>query len=131
VQNISVKNITINGHIITAGNNPVATVGAAAGTADPLNNIAAPSVTITGNDTSGTITIVAGASTTADELAKITFDKPFTNKPRVVFSPANRDSTKLGAYYDASAATNTAFSIFTDQAPQAGKTYQFTYFIVE
>lgn len=131
VQNIQVANITVNGHIITAGNVPVAAVGTAAGVADPLNSIAAPSVTITGNDTSGTITIVAGASTTADELAKITFDKPFANKPRVVFSPANRDSTKLGAYYDAGAATSTSFSIFTDQAPQAGKTYQFTYFIVE
>jgi hypothetical protein len=131
VQNITVANITVNGKIITAGNTPTATVGIAAGTEDTLNNIAAPTVTITGNDTSGTITIVAGANTTADELAELTFNVPFTNKPRIVFSPANRDSAKVGAYYDATSTTANSFSIYTDEAPQAGKTYEFTYFIVQ
>jgi hypothetical protein len=131
VQNITVANITVNGKIITAGNTPTAIVGLAAGVEDTLNNIAAPTVTITGNDTSGTITIVAGASTTADELAELTFNSPFTGKPRIVFSPANRDSAKLGAYYDASTTTATSFSIYSDQAPEAGKTYEFTYFIVQ
>jgi hypothetical protein len=131
VQNISVANITINGHVITAGNAPTVAVGAAAGVADPLNNIAAPNVTITGNDTSGTITVVAGANTTADELAKVTFNTAFGAKPKVVFTAANRDSTKLGAYYDESTTSTTGFSILTDNAPQAGKVYTFTYFIVQ
>jgi hypothetical protein len=131
VQNISVANITINGHIITAGNAPVATVGSNAGQADAQNNIAAPAVNIEGNDTSGTITVVAGANTGAGELAKLTFTNPFGTKPRVVFSPANRDSAKLGAYYDSGFTTTGGFSIMTDQAPEAGKTYSFTYFIVQ
>jgi hypothetical protein len=131
VQNITVANITINGHIITAGNTPTATIGTGAGTADLPNNIPAPQVTIEGNDTSGTITIVAGANTVDGELAKVTFTNPFGAKPRIVFSPANRDSAKLGAYYDSSLTTNNSFSIMADQAPQAGKTYTFTYFIVE
>jgi hypothetical protein len=131
VQNISVANITINGHIITAGNAPAVAVGAAAGVADPLNNIAAPNVTITGNDTSGTITVVAGANTSADELAKVTFNTAFGAKPKVVFTAANRDSTKLGAYYDESTTSTTGFSILTDNAPQTGKVYTFTYFIVQ
>jgi hypothetical protein len=131
VQNISVANITINGHVITAGNAPTVAVGAAAGVADIPNSIAAPSVTITGNDTSGTITVVAGANTTADELAKVTFNTAFGAKPKVVFTAANRDSTKLGAYYDESTTSTTGFSILTDNAPQAGKVYTFTYFIVQ
>jgi fibronectin-binding autotransporter adhesin len=131
VENITVANITINGHIITAGNTPTATIGTGAGTADLPNNIPAPQVTIEGNDTSGTITIVAGANTVDGELAKVTFTNPFGAKPRIVFSPANRDSAKLGAYYDSSLTTNNSFSIMADQAPQAGKTYTFTYFIVE
>lgn len=131
VQNVQVANITVNGHIITAGNAPVAVAGVAAGAEDILNNIASPTVQITGNDTSGTITVVAGANTTADELAKVTFNNPFASKPRVIFSPANRDSTKLGAYYDSNATTNTSFSIMTDQAPQPGKTYTFTYWITQ
>jgi hypothetical protein len=129
VQNISVANITINGHIITAGNAPTTVVGTAAGVADTLNNIAAPVVNIEGNDTSGTITIVAGANTVDGELAKVTFTNPFGAKPRIVFSPANRDSAKVGAYYDSSLTTNNSFSIMADQAPQAGKTYTFTYWI--
>ena len=131
VQNITVANITVNGKIITAGNAPQVVTGTAAGAEDILNNVAAPMVQITGNDTSGTITVVAGANTTADELAKVTFNVPFTNKPRVVFSPANRDSARVGAYYDESSTTNTSFSIMVDEPPVAGKTYTFTYFIVE
>ena len=131
VQNVTVANLTVNGHIITAGNAPVATVGSNAGQADAQNNIAAPAVNIEGNDTSGTITVVAGANTGAGELAKLTFTNPFGTKPRVVFSPANRDSAKLGAYYDSGFTTNGGFSIMTDQAPEAGKTYSFTYFIVQ
>jgi hypothetical protein len=121
VQNISVANITINGHIITAGNAPTTVVGTAAGVADTLNNIAAPVVNIEGNDTSGTITIVAGANTVDGELAKVTFTNPFGAKPRIVFSPANRDSAKVGAYYDSSLTTNNSFSIMADQAPQQAR----------
>ena len=131
VQNITVANITVNGHIITAGNTPTTTIGTAAGSADTLNNIAAPIANIEGNDTSGTITIVAGANTVDGELAKVSFTNPFGAKPRIVFSPANRDSAKVGAYYDSSLTTNNSFSIMADQAPQAGKTYTFTYWITQ
>jgi hypothetical protein len=131
VQNISVANITINGHVITAGNAPTTIIGTAAGVEDQQNNIPAPQVTINGNDTAGTITIVAGANTADGELAKVTFNNPFGAKPRIVFSPANRDSSKVGAYYDSSLTTNNSFSLMADQAPQSGKTYTFTYWIAQ
>lgn len=89
VQNVTVANITVNGHIITAGNTPTATVGTAAGTEDTQNNIPAPSATITGNDTAGTITIVAGANTTNGTFAEVSFNQAFTKSPKVVLTAGN------------------------------------------
>jgi hypothetical protein len=129
VNNITTNNITINGHIVTAGNTPTVTVGTAAGSEDTLNNIPAPQVSIEGNDTSGTITIVAGANTTAGELATIMFSTPFQNKPRVVVTPANRDSVSINAYYEV---VNTEqFKIISGEPAGNNMQYQFTYFVVE
>ncbi|MCA9327561.1 tail fiber domain-containing protein, partial [Candidatus Saccharibacteria bacterium] len=131
---ITTKDIVVGGHIITSGQLPTVSVGAAAGVAGGgASTTPAPVVSVEGNDTSGTITITVGDNTTADVLTQLTFNAPFASgsKPRVVLTPANHDSAQLGAYYDASTTTNTSFSIMVDQAPQAGKTYQFTYFVVQ
>ena len=128
VQNITVANITINGHIITAGNTPVATAGTAAGTEDTLNNIAAPQVTIEGNDTAGTITIVAGANTSTGALAEVNFDKPFGKVPKVILTAGNEQTTDLKFFRSAQTGK---FLINLKNAPQAGQTYTFDYFVVE
>jgi predicted Fe-Mo cluster-binding NifX family protein len=128
VQNITVANITINGKIITAGNAPTATVGLAAGAEDILNSIAAPVVTIEGNDTAGTITIVAGANTTAGDLTEVTFDTPFTNKPRAIVSAKNGESATLMVYNKTDLSR---MIISTMNAPKPGQTYQFDYIIVQ
>ena len=128
VQNISVQNITINGHIITAGNTPSATVDTAAGTADPTNNIAAPTVTIDGNDTAGTITITTGANTASGTLANITFNTPYGKAPRVMLNADNSAMTNL-KYFKAS--TSTAFTIQTVDSPTPNTTYQLDYFIAQ
>ncbi|HPR10500.1 MAG TPA: tail fiber domain-containing protein, partial [Candidatus Saccharibacteria bacterium] len=95
VQNVTVANLTVNGHIITAGNAPVATAGTAAGTEDTQNNIPAPQVTIEGNDTAGTITIVAGANTTTGDLAEVTFNQAFSKVPKVILTAGNEQTTDL------------------------------------
>jgi parallel beta-helix repeat protein len=128
---IETRNIVINGHIITSGNAPQVVVGQGAGGSDAGGNIAAPTVIVEGNDTSGTITVKAGANGLADILASVTFDKPFDSKPRIMLTPANQDSAQLGAYYDASTATINGFDIKVSTAPQAGKTYIFNYFVVQ
>jgi hypothetical protein len=122
----TVQKLTVNGHIVTGGNTPTVQPGAGAGTADVINHIDAPSVQVEGNDTSGTVTIVAGAQPQAGEVATA-----FSTKPRVVFTPANRESTKVGAYYDRSGISATGFSIFTDGAMEPGKTYIFSYFVTQ
>ncbi|MCA9324613.1 right-handed parallel beta-helix repeat-containing protein [Candidatus Saccharibacteria bacterium] len=129
--NISTKNITVNGHVITAGNAPQIMVGDGAGVADAGGNIPAPVATVTGNDTSGTISVTTGANGSADVLVNISFDQQFGGVPRIVLTPANHNSVGLGAYYDATNTTQSGFDLLVDNAPQAGKTYQFTYYIVQ
>ncbi|MCA9345810.1 hypothetical protein KC871_04330, partial [Candidatus Saccharibacteria bacterium] len=128
VENITVANITINGHIITAGNAPVATAGTAAGTEDTLNNIPAPQVTIEGNDTAGTITIIAGANTTAGDLAEIAFNAQFDIAPRAILSAKNANTASLQIFN--STQQNTLI-IQTLNAPITGQTYTFDYIIVQ
>jgi hypothetical protein len=129
VQNISVQNITINGHIITAGNAPVVAVSSAAGVADALNSIAAPTAQISGNDTAGTITIVAGANTTIGEIANLTFATGFGASPRILLTPVGSDSAKLQIYVNAT--TTTGFVIGSNVAPAAGTTYIYNYQVMQ
>jgi hypothetical protein len=128
VQNITVANITLNGHIITAGNTPTATVGTAAGVEDTNNNIPAPQVTINGNDTAGTITIVAGANTTNGTLAEVSFNQAFGKAPKVVVTGQDMDSAGVTVF-----ATPTAngFTFGTPQTAQPNKTYRYSYFVIE
>jgi hypothetical protein len=128
VQNITVANLTINGKIITAGNTPTVTVGTAAGTEDTLNNIAAPQATIEGNDTAGTITIVAGANTVAGEIVTITFDEPFGGKPRAVISAKNAQAAGLQIF---NTTDTDKIVLQVLNMPQAGQSYTFDYFIVQ
>ena len=128
VQNISVQNITINGHIITAGDTPTASVDTAAGTADPLNSIAAPTVTIDGNDTAGTITITTGANTSSGTLANITFNTPYGKAPVVIISPKDSLSAAVSPYADSNGSL-AGFNLGIVNASQTTKTYKFNYWI--
>ena len=127
VNNIIANNLTINGHIITAGNTPTVTVGTAAGTSDPQNNIPSPQVSIEGNDTAGTITIVAGANTTAGTVAEVAFSTPFAKTPEVVLSPSNQEASVVGIYRDASTGT---FKVILKNPPTTGSTYKVGYFVI-
>jgi hypothetical protein len=118
----TVRDITVNGRIITAGDSPTVNAGSEVNDAE---------VTVVGNSTSGTLTIMTGSTVGAGELATIIFAEPFTGKPRVVLTPANKQSANLAAYYDAEATTADQVSVFAGSAPQPNTTYSFTYFIVE
>jgi hypothetical protein len=120
--NTIIQNITIAGIITTAGQAPLVSTGVEAGDA---------TVTIVGNSTSGTVTIVTGNNASAGELAKITFAEPFSSKPRVVLTPANRVSARINAYYNAETANANWVSIYADKDPQPNTVYTFTYFVVE
>jgi hypothetical protein len=114
----SVGSLLVNGHVITAGATPAVEAQAAAGTG--------ASVTISGNDTAGVITIVAGSDPGADNLAKIIFNKAYGKAPEVALTPVGKGSAKLQAYIDG--ATTSAFMVgAAGDVPVAGQTYTFNY----
>jgi hypothetical protein len=124
VQNIVVAGtITVNGHVITAGNAPTSETLAAAGVDAQNNNDSVCS--INGNDTNGTITLAAGSSNTkSGAQCIITFDIPFSAAPRPVLSANDQGSVGLGAYVQAKPDTMT---LYFSNVPQANHTYTLNY----
>jgi len=84
-------NITVNGHIVTGGSAPTATALAAAGTDDQGNVNATCSVS--GDATSGTITITTGTHVAPGAACEITFSQPFASEPRTVVSQVFPDQS--------------------------------------
>ena len=133
----TVNNITINGHIITSGNTPQISALTNAGTN--------AKVTITGNDTAGTITITTGSATTTvnstgqtitsgnnpsvgDQVSLI-YSKPYISLPHVLITPNNAISTGIEVY--PSNQNNNGFIVSVNQQPVPNTTYMFKYFVVQ
>ncbi len=110
-------NIIVNGHVVTGGDAPSAEVQAAAGTS--------ASCDVTGNDTSGSITLISGTDTLSDgDACVITFNQPFDTAPRPIISPIDKLSTEVGPFVTADTTTMT---LGLTTAPSAEQTYQFNY----
>jgi hypothetical protein len=108
--------LTVNGHIITGGSTPTIAAGTGAGTG--------PTVSISGNDTSGTITITTGTSPTAGTLATVTFGSTYGSAPRVTFTPDNGSAATV-QYYAGS--TTSTLTLDSNNAPAASTTYTYFY----
>ncbi|HSX44532.1 MAG TPA: hypothetical protein VLF39_00255 [Candidatus Saccharimonadales bacterium] len=116
--------LSINGHIISSNvsGTTTAVLGAAA--------CASPTITLNGNDTSGTITIVTGTGCSiSGVLATVDFANAFGASPRVVLSPAETNAAKL-QYFNGSA-TSSSFTIDTNTVPTGSTTYKYNYFVVQ
>lgn len=134
----TVQDIVINGHIITAGTAPTTTVNSVFANG-------AVTTTVSGNDTTGTITIMAASNmpslyndpnypSTADlsngvDILQTLFAKQFGANPRVLLSPANANAGKLGAFTDSESPTG--FAVAVNQLPEPGKVYKFTYWTAQ
>src|SRR5690606_38322634 len=115
--------VTFNGKIISRGVAPTAQVGTV------LTAVLGASVTNSGTDTAGTVTIVSGSQASlAGEIADITFATAYGSEPKIVLSGNNAKSAKLGAYV---VRTATGFKIFTDEPLELDMTYSFDYIIIE
>ncbi len=130
----SFVNIEISGHLITGGDVPVAEVMPAAG-----QNA---QVAVTGNDTSGTITITTGdpykAATanspatlapTAGELTKLSFAKAYAKTPRVIITPGDAISAGMQVYPGQRASDH--FDVGITATPLPHTTYTFEYFVTQ
>ena len=118
-------NLTVNGHIITGGTAPTVATGAAACTA--------PTVSVVGTDTAGTVTITtaSGCSSTIGTMATVTFRTAFGAGvvPRVILKPSNSNSAMLAIYNGT--ANNTSFTIDTGTALANSTPYTFNYIVAQ
>ena len=125
VGSLSVNNLTTTGtlsfgsHLIPTGAEPTGNPSTAAG---------GGTVTVTGNDTAGTISIITGNSPVAGELAIITFTTPFSTTPKVQLTPTNGNAANLHYY-----ATHSArfMTIDSADAPTPGTTYTYDYLVTQ
>ena len=113
-------NLTVNGHLITRGNTPTAGAGTAVG--------GGGTVSISGNDSSGTIAVNTGTAPPAGIFIIVTFRTPFGNTPKVILTPVGSATGSLNYYTSRSA---NGFSIGTSSAPAGGTNYVFDYFVVQ
>lgn len=117
------NNLTLGGHLIPTGGAPSVSAGPAA---------RGGSVSISGNDTAGTITIntgnqgLGGAHT--GEMAVITFRTPFATTPKVQLTPINIDAAGLNYY---AARGPRFFNVNSTSTVADGTTYVFDYLVTQ
>lgn len=111
-------NINFGGHLVPGGAVP---------TVKPSAGASGGTVSISGNDTAGTITITIGNdSPLAGEMAIINFHSPFTTTPKVQLTPIN--SAAAGLNYFATRTPN-FFTINSASTPASAGSYVFDYLI--
>jgi hypothetical protein len=112
--------LKVTGHIVSNGSASTASTAPAAGTD--------ATVTIDGNDTAGTITIVTGENPSEGALAAIQYRQSYNKNPKVSLTPGNREASQL--HYYRTSTVNELF-IESSNAPQAYTTYIFDYQVIE
>lgn len=117
VRNFQVANLTIAGHLISSGAAPRVAYGGGAGPEG--------TVSINGNDTSGTIAVNAGVNARCGVLAQVTFVTKYDSVPHVVVTPVGRSLP--GFYINR---TSAGFSISCDGAMAPGG-YAFDYIVAQ
>jgi cytoskeletal protein CcmA (bactofilin family) len=112
--------LSLTRHIDTGGGTPSASSGTAVGSGG--------TVSISGNDIAGTITINTGGGPPAGIFANISFVTGYNSTPNVQITPVNSSTGSLNYYVTRNAG---GFSVGTASAPSSATTYVFDYFIVE
>jgi hypothetical protein len=115
--------ITVDGHIVTGGATPSIAAGAAACTS--------PTVSLSGDDTTGLITVTTGTGcTSAGILATLTFANTFGAAPHVTLTPATAPAVAQG-YVDAATLSGTSFNLDAATAPLSSTTYKWEYQVMQ
>ncbi len=114
----STSTLTVGGHVITNGPVPGISQGSAPGPSG--------TVSISGNDASGTIAMNTGQAPLAGIIASITFRTPYGNTPRVIVSASSPAAGSLQFYVNRSP---TGFTLGTNNPPVAASVYVFDYIV--
>lgn len=114
------SDVSFGGHLIPNGATPSSRPSLAA---------SGGNVTISGNDTAGTIVInIGGGAVQSGELVIVTFSKPFSATPKVQLTPINIPASGLRYYATRNASF---FTVNTSTAPTNGTSYVFDYFVTQ
>ena len=117
-------NLTVAGHIITGGSAPTIAANAAACTT--------PTVSVSGTDTAGTITVTTGTGcSVGGQMATVTFASAFGATPKIVLTPASSAAAGLNAYQDDAALTTGSFRIGVVATPTDATTYKWHYYALQ
>jgi hypothetical protein len=112
--------LNFGGHIVPGGTAPTTQISSAT---------SGGTVTISGNDTAGTVTInIGNGQLTPGELAIITFKTAFTGTPKVQLTPINSAASDLRYYATRSASF---FTVDTASPTTAGASYVFDYLVTQ
>lgn len=107
-------------HINTGGPAPNISRGGAVG--------AGGTVSISGTDVSGTVTINTGGGPSTGILADVSFANSYSGTPRVIISPSSSAAASLEYFVTR---TSSGFTVQTTSAPTASSTYVFDFFVSE
>ncbi len=113
-------NLVLTHHITAGGAIPGFAKGSALG--------AGGTSSISGSDTSGTITINTGSGAPAGCFATVTFATPFTGTPHVLVTPVGSSGAGLAYYVNRS---STSFSLCSATPPPSGASFGFDYLVLD
>lgn len=110
--------LTLTNHIVGGGPVPDISRGSAVG--------AGGTASVSGSDTTGSVTINTGGNPPAGCFVTLTFTKPFSGTPHVIITPVGSAAGDLTYYVNRS---TTGFSICSNNAAAASQTFGFDYIV--
>ena len=117
VRNFQVSTLTVAGHLLSSGSQPSISSGGGVGSNG--------TVSLSGNDTSGTVAVNTGVGAGNGLLATVTFVTKYESTPHVIVTPIGRSVP--GMYINR---TSAGFTISVDGALGTGG-YAFDYVVVQ
>lgn len=112
--------LTITRHIDAGGGTPGKVDGSALGSGG--------TVSVSGSDTAGTVTINTGGGPGAGCFVTVNFTQKFSGNPHVVITPVGSSAASLQYYINRSSSN---FSICTANAPGGGQSFSFDYVAID
>lgn len=113
-------NLVVTNHIVAGGPVPNIAKGNAVGSGGTAS--------LSGSDTTGSITINTGSGTGAGCLATVTFARKFTGVPHVNVTPVGSGAADLNYYINRSTGD---FSVCTTNPAPVGQTFGFDYIVFD
>lgn len=124
---ITVTNLVLSGNATLQVPNHIAFTGPTPGRTMNGGVVGAGgTVSISGSDTSGTISINTGAGPTAGCFARINFAQAFTRPPHVIVSPVGAAAGQTQYYVNRN---SNGFDLCTNNAAPANQVFAFDYFV--